>query len=357
MAKFVTSFPVQVAQSVVIDPMLEPGQVTTTVEVAAVTPMVEIDHSPVQLRLDRQRIQALPINGRSMSAIVNTIPGVGFGAAGGSTDYLVDGISMVDRHYGDPPWSGAALDSIQELTVDSYAVSARLSVPTSIIATTKSGTSQLHGTAFETNKNSAIGVARNRTDTFTTPPPYNRNEYGISAGGPVYIPKLYNGRNRTFWFFGYEAMHLRQAAVAGYTVPTVAEKQGDFSQMKDAQGRLQVLYDPLSTTAKGARTPFIGNIIPSNRLNVDTAYFFGMTPDPTTTDNNLVTNNWFGNQYAPDNRYNIGGRVDHRFSNTDSIYVVFSQGTDLRVYPAAGLLGGGGAAGMEYPNHVAGWQY
>jgi hypothetical protein len=70
-------------------------------------------------------------------------------------------------------------------------------VPTSIIATTKSGTSQLHGTAFETNKNGPSALLA--TGPILSPPrPYNRNEYGISAGGPVYIPKLYNGKNRTF---------------------------------------------------------------------------------------------------------------------------------------------------------------
>jgi len=361
MEKFISSFPIQVAQSVIIDPVLKPGQITTTMDVAAVTPMVVLDSSPIEVGLDRERIQDLPINGRSLNTILAVMPGMlgssSFGAAGGSRDILVDGMSQVDRQWDDPPWAGVGLDSVQEFTVDSYAVSAKLSVPTSIIVSTKGGANQIHGAAFETNRNSAIGVARARTDTFTTPPPLNRNEFGISGGGPVYIPKIYNGKNRTFWFFAYEGMKLRQSAIAGYTVPSAAERNGDFSQMKDSQGRLQVLYDPLSTTASGARTPFVGNVMPLSRLNPVSAYFFNMTPLPTTTDNNLVTSNWFGPQYAPDNRFQLSSRVDHRFSNKDSIYGVMNLGVDDRVYPAAGLLGGGGASGMEYDNHVAGWQY
>src|SRR5262249_53974566 len=92
MDKFVASFPIQVAQSVVIDPVLKPGQIATKVDVEAVSPMVVTDNSPIEARLDRQRIQDLPINGRSLQSILNTIPNVGFGAASGSRDFLIDGV-------------------------------------------------------------------------------------------------------------------------------------------------------------------------------------------------------------------------------------------------------------------------
>ena len=158
-------------------------------------------------------------------------------------------------------------------------------------------------------------------------------------------------------------MHMRQHGTVSFYVPTLAETNGDFSQMTDSLGRLQVLYDPLSTTAKGARTPFVGNVIPKARENADSAYFFGMTPLPTTNDNNLVAPNWYGPLSAPDNRFNIAGRVDHRISNKDALNVVFGQGCDNRVSPAGNSFGGGGGAvgGMEYNTgvgaHIAGWQY
>ncbi len=365
MEKFLAAFQLQVAQSVVIDPIMKAGQVTTSVDVTATTPLIAVDNYVVDQRLDRARIEELPINGRSFNALMALMPGMegssSFGAASGSRDWLVDGMSQVDRQWDDPPWAGANLDSIQEFTVQSYGVSAKLSRPTSIIASTKSGTNQLHGTAFETNRNSAIGVARRREDTFTTPPPLNRNEFGISAGSPVIIPKVYNGKDRTFWFFSYEGMRLAQSQTASYNVPTIAMRNGDFSELKDSQGRLQVLYDPLSTDKSGQRTPFAyggkANVIAPSRISPVAKDLFALTPAPTTADNPLVAPNWWGPQYAPDHRWQIAGRFDHRFSNKDSIYSVINAGRDLRVYPVAGLLGGGGAQGMEYNNHTAGWQY
>src|ERR1044071_109871 len=93
-----------------------------------------------------------------------------------------------------------------EIRVESNNSSAKFTRPTSIMLTSKSGTNQIHGAAFETNRNSGIGVARRRQDTFTKAPFLNRNEFGVSAGGPVYIPGVYNGKNRTFFFASFEAV-------------------------------------------------------------------------------------------------------------------------------------------------------
>ena len=82
--------------------------------------------------------------------------------------------------------------------------SAKFTRPTTIVMSSKSGTNQVHGALFYTNRNSGYGVARQRQDNFTKPPYLNRNEFGGSVGGPVYIPKIYNGRNRTFFFFSWE---------------------------------------------------------------------------------------------------------------------------------------------------------
>src|ERR1017187_10926625 len=89
-------------------------------------------------------------------------------------------------------------DSIQEFSVENNNVSAKCARPVCIVATTKSGGNLFHGSAFETNRNNAVGLARARTDYYAKPPFLNRNEFGVSAGGPVYIPKVYNGKNKTF---------------------------------------------------------------------------------------------------------------------------------------------------------------
>src|SRR5207247_11457621 len=142
--------------------------------------------------------------------LLQTVPGQegtrAFGLRDFSFEMVLDGAALADRY----SWNTVTarqpgLDSVQEFRVENNASSAKFSRPTSIIVTTKGGTNTIHGALFETNRNSGLGVARQRQDTFLKPPFLNRNEFGASAGGPVYIPKLYDGKNKTFWFFSRES--------------------------------------------------------------------------------------------------------------------------------------------------------
>jgi hypothetical protein len=112
---------------------------------------------------------------------------------------------------------------------------------------TKGGTNSFHGSAFETNRNSSIGVARARQDTFTKPPFLNCNEFGGSAGGPVYFPRLYNWKNKTFWFFSWESSRQLQATTLQYSLPTPQMLNGDLSGLTSADGHSITIYDPWST--------------------------------------------------------------------------------------------------------------
>lgn len=93
---------------------------------------------------------------------------------------------------------------------------------------TKSGTNELHGSLFETHRNNGIGKARRRQDFYDKAPPLIRNEFGGSVGGPVLLPKVYDGRNKTFWFFSYEGYRNISSEMAGFRVPTEATRNGDF---------------------------------------------------------------------------------------------------------------------------------
>src|SRR5204863_2139651 len=139
------------------------------------------------------------------------------------------------------------LDALEEIRVESNNSSAKFTRPTSIMLTSKSGTNQFHGALFETNRNSGIGVARRRQDTFTKAPFLNRNEYGISLGGPVIIPGVYNGKNRTFFFAAFEGVKSISYATGQYNVPTAAMRNGHFNGLGDSVGRPIVIYDPVST--------------------------------------------------------------------------------------------------------------
>ena len=137
--------------------------------------------------------------------------------------------------------------------------------PGTVILTTRAGTNQIHGSVFETARNSAIGVARARQDFYPKPPHLVRNEFGASVGGPVYVPGLYNGKTRTFFFFAYEEFRLRQASTRSISMPTAAMREGDFSGLVNAQGQKFTLYDPMTTDSDGMRQPFFSNQIPINR--------------------------------------------------------------------------------------------
>ena len=119
--------------------------------------------------------------------------------------------------------------------------------------------------SFETARNNYFGIAKARQNPANYAAPHLvRNEFGASVGGPIVIPKLYNGKNKSFFFFAYERFSLRQAANELVTVPTVAMRNGDFSGLINSAGILQTLYDP-NTTQAGTlqRTPFPNNQIPT----------------------------------------------------------------------------------------------
>jgi hypothetical protein len=203
---------VMVQQDAVVDVALQVGQTTSTVEVGDVTPLLQTDSPVLGQVLERKRIEQLPINGRGYQALLATVPGIdatgrvqAYGLRPGSHTLTVDGAASNEVwegwDFGRPP----GLDSIEEFHVEVNNSSAKFTRPTTIVLSSRSGSNQLHGAMFLTNRNSGYGVARRREDNYVKPPFLNRNEFGVSAGGPVFIPKLYNGRNRTFWFFAYEA--------------------------------------------------------------------------------------------------------------------------------------------------------
>jgi hypothetical protein len=231
---------------VAVDPVLKPAQTSTSVEVLDVTPLVTTNNATLRDTVNPARISQLPINGRTLNALVTILPGDeshrNFGSPGPAQEWIVDGSVVTDRRWDMALYAGiAGMGAVQEFTLDSNAVSAKHSRPSNVFVSTKSGTNQIHGTAYETLRNNGIGLARARTDYYTKAPELIRNEFGVNMGGPVYIPKVYNGKNRTFWFLNYEGAYRASATTRSFEVPTVAMRNGDFSGLVDSQGRLQVL--------------------------------------------------------------------------------------------------------------------
>ncbi len=328
MQKFEGTLTVQVRESVVIDPVMRPAGAQILVEVKDVTPLVTTDNPTVFATLTRSFVEQLPINGRSITSLLQTLPGIegqrAYGTRQGAQEYVWDGSQETDRRWGNAPAVG--LDAVEEFRVEVNAVSAKFSRPTSIVISTRSGTNRIHGSAFETARNSAIGVARRRQDTFTQAPFLNRHEFGASSGGPVSLPRLYAGKDRTFWFSAYEGSRTAQAPTYLYRVPTLAMRTGDFSNLRDSQGRLLTLYDPWSTGAHWSRQPFAYggklNVIDPARMSPTAKYLFSVTRVPTTSDvNPLLDYNWWGTVPTNSKSYTFTNRIDHRITQTDSFFV------------------------------------
>ena len=154
MQKYEATLTVQVQQSAVVDPVLTVGQTVTQVEVRDVTPILTVDSPTLGHTLERSRIEQLPINGRALSSLLSTVPGMegtrAFGLRGGSQEFVLDGAAQTDKLWGGTMNRQPGLDTIQEFKVEVNNSSAKFTVPTTIIMSTKSGSNQLHGAAFET---------------------------------------------------------------------------------------------------------------------------------------------------------------------------------------------------------------
>ena len=188
---------------------------------------------------------------------------------------------------------------------------------------TKSGTNQLHGSLFETFRNNAAGLRARRRDDGNTASPYKRNEFGASAGGPVRLPKLYNGQDKTFWFFSYEGMRLRQNKNVSDVVPTEAMWNGDFSGLIDANNNVVHIYDPWSTTAAGTRTPFAGDKIPNSApyITPESSKLFDYlkthTPAATSGASPILGVNYRSSSADPSGTNSYTGKIDHHITDKD----------------------------------------
>ncbi|MEK7405243.1 MAG: carboxypeptidase-like regulatory domain-containing protein [Acidobacteriota bacterium] len=350
MANYEVTLVVQVAQKITVDPTLKPATTTTSVVVADATPVINVTDSTMSHVINRTQIDQLPQSDRSFRSQLVTVPGVerqGYMAWGqryGSTDFQLDGTPLVSRSRGAVQYGEPGLDSIEEISVDSNNVSAKYNSPVVVIVSTKSGTNSLHGALFETHVNSRVGGARRRESGNDLAPYRNRPQYGGSAGGPVLLPKIYDGRNRTFWFYAYERLSDVNNSLANYSVPTAAMRNGDFSGLVDSAGRFTAIFDPWTTDPTTfQRQPFwYGgklNAIDPSRVSPLWKSLMNLTPMPTSPDvNPLITSNWFGNARSLQTTYTMAVRVDHRFSDRDMVYARYSKNGTIDDRPFTGAI-------------------
>ena len=354
MQKYEATLNVQVQQDVAVDPVLSVGQTVSEIVVKDVTPLLTTESPAISHVLERKRIEQLPINGRAITSLMYaSVPGVestanagmrAYGMRMGTMVFVFDGTQHNESWEGWSQQRPPGLDAVEEFKVEMNNASAKYTRPATLVVSSRSGTNQFHGSLFETNRNNAIGKARQRQDTYTKAPFLNRNEFGASAGGPVHIPGVYKGRDRTFFFSSWEASRTISYSTFQWRVPTEAMRNGDFRGLVDSQGRQYKIYDPWTTnpvTWERQQISYNGipNTIDPKRISPLAKALFAVTPLPTMPGvNPLIDVNWSGPSPSWTNNWTSSTRIDHRFSDRDTIFARYTQSSADQLYQYAGQI-------------------
>ncbi len=321
-----TGIVLEINQRANVPVTLQVGNVSERLEVSSEAALITTEDSSIGRVIDNKSITRIPLNGRlSITGLMLLAPGIQnpgsqdvspnygitptvSGASNtGAVAFTLDGVtnsqSWIERGLGEWP----PLDGIQEFKVITSSATAEFGKANQIIAVSKGGTNQFHVTLLEFNRNRAL-AAKNFFATQLPLPQYNRNEFGGNVAGPLIIPKLYNGKDRTFFFFNYEGFRRRQAQTSSQQVATAAMRQGDFRG-------LPAIIDPLS----GA--PFPNNVIPSNRLNPVTARLGQLYPLPNLAGTGAAGTgvNLTENIPIPESADRESFRIDHKLTAKDQL--------------------------------------
>jgi hypothetical protein len=302
-------------QFLTVDVRMEVGNVTESVLVTEEVPLLETSNANQAQVIDRQKLIDLPNLGRNpfmMSRLAPTVQQVGNpaynrmqdqsgssqisinGGPNRGNNYSLDGIPITD--FSNRAIIIPSLEAVEEVKVQISNYDAEVGRTGGGMFNTflKSGTNTYHGSLFGYMRETewlANTFFNNRSGTPIREQPF-RN-YGGSFGGKVWIPKVYDGKNKTFFWLGFEGYRDTQAATQRYYTPTAAERIGDFSASRNSAGAPLLIYDPLTTDANGNRTPFAGNVIPGNRIdtvgrNIAATYALPQTTGGTYGAINLV---------------------------------------------------------------------
>jgi hypothetical protein len=355
---------VEVQSTVRIDVTMQIGDVSQVIEVTSQTPLLQTENASLGQIVDSRKVLEAPLNGRNIFGLVALVPGVVPGGQSGTTptgtnpfawgNYQIGGGqsnqsaayldgATVNVSYVNLTALVPTQDAIQEFRVQTNNLGPEFGrmAGGAINLTTKTGSNAFHGTLYEFLRNKLLngntffnnraGVAR---------PAFTQNQYGGNVGGPV-------KKDKTFFFFSYEGFKLRQGASYTYTVPTDAQRGGDFSNVRNASGALIPIYDTLTTcgrlgnaacgtNASGAevisRTPFPGNVIPANRIDPAAKVMtnlWGRANSPGSAFTNV--NNYTNNASVGGNNYQYNSRVDHSFSDKQRAFIRYTYWNNLNL--------------------------
>ncbi|MFB3920150.1 MAG: TonB-dependent receptor domain-containing protein [Terriglobia bacterium] len=331
-------------QSVRLDARLAVGSSHDTVTVHGESPLLQTESGSLGQVIENRPILALPLNGRTFVSLVGLAsgvalpPGSSFPRINGGrprvNEYLYDGISVLQPEPGTVAFF-PIIDAIQEFRVETNSPAAEFGRFNGGVVnlTTKSGTNDFHGTAFEFLRNEALNADNLFAPTNSPKPLFRRNQFGGVLGGPIV-------RNRTFFFADYQGTRQEIGRVRVSTVPTVLQRQGVFSE---AVGKsVPKIYDPATTqpVAGGGftRQQFLDNTIPADRIDPVAELLLQRYPLPTASG---TANNYTRVGNEGDTQDQADARADHRISDRHQIFARYSYARDYAI-PVTPLPDGSG---------------
>lgn len=373
-----TDIDVRVADRLKIDVTLTLGQISESVTVSGEMPLLDTTSANVGEVTDRRQITELPLSGENALYVAQLAPGVLYtgapnhpnfmaatevlssismnGTAVGSTEFTIDGVPSMwgtNAAYA-PPTETVAQVKVQTATYDASIARAPGGDVNIVL---KSGGNDIHGSLQWTHTDQHLQGLTLFTRQYLYNPstgPLNAtkyaqanplnilNHYGATFSGPLVIPKLYNGHNRTFWMVGFEGLNRPwEKILTPITVPTLAERTGDFSALLKAGANYQI-YDPATIAAASgghfSRQPFANNIIPTSRLDKTASQLLQYWPNPNTAGTIDGLSNYTPLEAQVNNQDNVSAKVDHYFNERHRIFVRYNYSynlyTDNQLYGA-----------------------
>jgi hypothetical protein len=348
----------QVEQVARLDFQLRVGAIAETVEVTGGAPLLTTESATVGTVIDNQRIVDLPLNGRNFVQLIALSPNVSanFVSSGGQANsrqggdrttqeisvagsrrefnsYTLDGVENTDPNFNTYVFL-PSIDALQEFKVQTGVYSAEFGRRVAQInVSTKSGTNEYHGAVFDFIRNNDLD-ARPFGFTTTVPvsAPFKWNQYGFTLGGPIWIPKIYNGKSRIFFMSNYEGFKLRNQTQSVYTTFPDAFRKGDFSQALPGK----VVKDPTN-----GNQPFLNNIIPISRLDPFAIKLLQFYPSPNIPNapNGGLSNNYLALDNNVTNKDQFTQRIDFVESAKSSWFGRFSWQDENAINPALYLNG------------------
>ncbi len=321
-----------VGQAARVELTLNLGTLSTEVQVTAETPLLNTESATLSEVITNEQIVDLPLNGRGFHELARLTSGVALlpptgntqpvrpevvngnvigGVAGSQTRFLLDGVDITEEHQGGT-WIQTSVDALQEFSVSQNAYSAEFhGAGATFNVTTKSGGNAFHGSLFEFARNDKFD---SKNFFAVNKEKLERNQFGGTLGGPVMIPGMYDGRNKTFFFASYEGHRRQQGVVDVSNVPSAAQRSGDFSG-------LAAIFDPLTTTTGTVtRTQFADNRIPTNRISPQAQFFMQYIPLP-----NAAGNTYVSNPITSFNQNQVTLRLDQEINSQHRFFTRYSR--------------------------------